>query len=98
MLAIYAGFDADHAYYAYAYLREDFYKSSGARAAHAGNLTVTLGKNVKGKGKLDAEKYVSRGRCDDFDYDLCAVAFTSELPVSMMSQLQPRSGNSMRTS
>ena len=78
MLAIYAGFDADHAYYAYAYLREDFYKSSGARAAHAGNLTVTLGKNVKGKGKLDAEKYVSRGRCDDFDYDLCAVAFTSD--------------------
>ncbi|KAH8073422.1 hypothetical protein JL721_2714 [Aureococcus anophagefferens] len=76
-LAIYAGFDADHAYYAYAYLREDFYKSSGARAAHAGNLTVTLGKNVKGKG-LDAEKYVSRGRCDDFDYDLCAVAFTSD--------------------
>ncbi|KAH8083955.1 hypothetical protein JL720_8199 [Aureococcus anophagefferens] len=78
VLAIYAGFDADHAYYAYAYLREDFYKSSGARAASAGNLTVTLGKNVKGKGKLDAEKYVSRGRCDDFDYDLCAVAFTSD--------------------
>ncbi|KAH8066134.1 hypothetical protein JL722_543 [Aureococcus anophagefferens] len=78
VLAIYAGFDADHAYYAYAYLREDFYKSSGARAAHAGNLTVTLGKNVKGKGKLDAEKYVSRGRCDDFDFDLCAVAFTSD--------------------
>ena len=39
---------------------------------------MTLGKNVKGKGKLDAEKYVSRGRCDDFDYDLCAVAFTSD--------------------
>jgi len=61
VLAIYAGFDADHAYYAYAYLREDFYKSSGARAAHAGNLTVTLGKKVKGKGKLDAEKYGALG-------------------------------------
>ncbi|KAH8075941.1 hypothetical protein JL720_10400 [Aureococcus anophagefferens] len=56
VLAIYAGFDADR--HAYAYLREDFYKSSGARAASAGNLTVTLGKNVKGKGKLDAENSV----------------------------------------